>query len=85
MFRDMHVGSGCTRHVDVQEREAKRAKLKSENAQAYIQENSSVSAKHVTMVGDKTWIYSLANLCAKLLLHLLLGHATSCDANQVKF
>ncbi len=39
-----------------QEREAKRAKLKSENAHAYIQEDTSTSspgqAKHITAVSS---------------------------------
>lgn len=64
----------------MQEREAKRAKLKSENAQAYIQENSSASAKHVTMVG-KTCTHSTAVLHDDLLFHLVLTHATHCHVN----
>ena len=42
--------------MPIQEREAKRAKLKSENAHAYIQEdtsaNSSGQAKHITAVSS---------------------------------
>lgn len=45
-----HLAATLTVLWAVQEREAKRAKLKSENASAYIQEDASTSGKHVTTV-----------------------------------